>query len=196
MKRLAFFSAAALIALPLVAGDAKPASPQTATAPQSATAQPAPAQQPAASSSAAKPAAQTAAAADSPLVAAAKRSTAARKKSSIVITNETLGGKNAKVTTTQNQGPLNLGAPAAEAPASPNELVGTLVEIQKRKDAVAEQKRAQQSEAAKAKRMQELRARMEDDSLALDVDPAQVEHQLEQTSTQGQQQTPPPRKKP
>lgn len=195
MKRLAFFSAAALIALPLVAGDAKPASPQTATAPQSATAQPAPAQQPAASSSAAKPAAQTAAAAGSPLVAA-KRSTAARKKSSIVITNETLGGKNAKVTTTQNQGPLNLGAPAAEAPASPNELVGTLVEIQKRKDAVAEQKRAQQSEAAKAKRMQELRARMEDDSLALDVDPAQVEHQLEQTSTQGQQQTPPPPKKP
>ncbi len=189
MKRLAFFSATALIALPLLAGDA---TPQTATAPPAETA----AQQPATPVSVKKPVAAPAAVEDSPLVAAAKRSTAARKKSTIVITNETLGGKNAKVTTTATQAPLKLGAPSPEAAASPNDIVASMTEIQKKRDAVAQQKKAAENEAAKAKRMQELRARMEDDSLFSDVDPAQLEHQLERTSTQGRQQSPPPPKEP
>jgi len=188
MTRLAFFSATALIALPLLAGDA---TPQTATAPPAETA----AQQPATPVSVKKPVAAPAAVEDSPLVAAAKRSTAARKKSTIVITNETLGGKNAKVTTTATQAPLRLGAPSPEAAASPNNAVASMTESQKIRDAIA-RKKAAENEAARARRMQELRARMEDDSLFSDVDPAQLEHQLERTSTQGQQQSPPPPKEP
>lgn len=187
MKRLAFFSATALIALPLLAGDA---TPQTATAPPSETA----AQQPATPVSVKKPVAKPAAVEDSPLVAAAKRSTAARKKSTIVITNETLGGKNAKVTTTATQAPLRLGAPSPEA-ASPDDIAASMREVQKIRDAIA-RKKAAENEAARARRMQELRGRMEDDGLYSDVDPAQLEHQLERTSTQGQQQSPPPPKEP
>jgi hypothetical protein len=142
-----------------------------------------------------KPVAEPAAVEDSPLVAAAKRSTAARKKSTIVITNETLGGKNAKATTTATQAPLKLGAPTPEAAASPNDTAASMTEIQKKRDAIA-RKKAAENETAKAKRMQELRARMEEDSLFSDVDPAQLEHQLERTSTQGQQQSPPPPKEP
>jgi hypothetical protein len=185
MKALVFFAATALIALPLLAGEAKP---QTDTAPQTATA----VQQPATPAGVKKSVARPAAVEDSPLVAAAKRSTAARKKSTMVITNDNLGGKNAKVTTTATQEPLILGARSA-APPEPPDLQRTLAQIQKNKDAVAEQKRAE-SEAAKAKRMQELRGRLEDDGLYSDVDPAQLEHQLERTSTQDQQ--PPPPKNP
>lgn len=130
-----------------------------------------------------KPAVQPAAQADSPLVAAAKRSKRLGKKpASKVITNETVktSGTNAHVTTTANQ--TSLDAVLKQPPPAPTpEMVAAKKAEEQRKAAAAEEAKKREAER---KRAQKVRAAAEgvEEEYPDDVDPAQAEKQIHDAS--------------
>jgi hypothetical protein len=184
-------SAAILIALPLAADDQKPAAKQPATAAQTAASQP--------SGNAGAPpqlTSQSQTGEDSPLVAAAKRTKRGAKKSAIVITNETLAGKGAHVTTTASQKSIAVPAPPAGGGWGNLELNQVAAQRQAKMEREAEATKKASAQEARKKRMAQLAARYEDDSMAPESDPALIEHELgtQASPTSQPQPTQPPQK--
>lgn len=167
------FSAAILIALPLAADDQKPVKTQPAATAQTTESQPA--------GNAATPpqlTSQSKTGEDSPLVAAAKRTKRGAKKSAIVITNETLAGKGAHVTTTASQQNIAVPSPPAGGGWGNLEMNQVAAQRQAKMEREAEATKKAAAEEARKKRMAQLAARYEDDSTAQESDPALIEHEL------------------
>ncbi len=173
-----------LLALPLVADDAKKSEKPAA---KSETAAPAP--QPTTLSE--QPAAQQQ---DSPLVAAAKRTGRLGKKPTNVITNETVksSGGNAHITTTKEQRALNM-PPLPKAPRPTPEMVHA--EKQQRLRLAEEQTAEKQRKAEEARQLRLARAaEAAEEEHPEDVDPAQAEKELrDAAAAAGQNEQKPPR---
>ena len=161
----------ALLALPLLAEEAK----------KSETAKPKAAQTPAAAAQPAQP--------DSPLVAAAKRANRLGKKpASKVITNETLksSGTNAHVTTTQQQTAI------ATAQQPSQETFGVQKTDEQRK---AAEKAAEAKQKAAEQHTEKIRSAAERNEEAYpdDTDPAQAEKQMRDAYGEPAKDQKPPR---
>ncbi len=186
MRPLATISAAILMALPLSAAEQKPAAAPAATAQAAASDR-------AAGSAPVQLSVDAKATEVSPLVAAARSTNRASKKPRIVITNETLAGKNAHVTTAASQPPVPILPPRTSSDWDTLEAIQAAAKVQAVKDREAAAKKAA-AEAAHKRREAALAARSEDDSLNPETDPAEIEHQIETQSTPQTQPAPPPQK--
>ena len=158
------------IALPLVADEtAKPKAASTAQPQQAAAAAPD------------TTIGSTPAPVDSPLVAAARRANRRGKKPANVITNATLAkpGSSGHVTTTQNQGTLNLPAPAPPLPPTP-EMIAAKEAEDRRKKAEAEAAKKRDEEAKREAKRAAATERVEDDVFdESQADGSQGERELE-----------------
>lgn len=165
MKRVLILSLAGALALPLFAEEPKSTETKPAEAPKQATAAPA-------------------ANADSPLVQAAKRSNRKNggKKTTIVITNESLRASKGHITTTSAQAPINVPEPT---PGPEQQLA------EKQAKRAAEAKRLEETRAANAKKAAAHREAVRRNAAegaeeglyeGLDTDPAEAEHAAGSTS--------------
>jgi hypothetical protein len=113
---------------------------------------------------------------DSPLVAAAKRAHRLGKKPTNVITNETLVTTGGHFTTTTQQAPITQLPPLAGIQTAPPPATAPQA------SATAKQKKA---EDERQRVVKELRMQYEGETLNPDVDPAAVEHQMQQVAQPG-----------
>ncbi len=113
---------------------------------------------------------------DSPLVAAAKSTNRSGKKR-IVITDQTLKKSGGHVTTTTISSTVNV-----PPPMQPPEVYLHNVAMKQKAEAADKAARERQAEAEKQKRLQALAAIGEESSLYSDVDPAQQEQALDNTT--------------
>lgn len=106
---------------------------------------------------------------DSPLVAAAKRANRLGKKPAHVITNDDLVTTGGHFTTTAQQSPITPLPPIA-TPQPPPRVTPAASEMEKQKKAEEERQRV----------VKQLRMQYEGETLNPDVDPAVLEHQMQQ----------------
>jgi len=110
---------------------------------------------------------------DSPLVAAAKRANRLGKKPAFVITNETLVTAGGHFTTTVQQAPIH-----PLPPISPE--VTTTPKPSAAPNAVGGQEKQRTAERDRQKVVKELQMQYEGETLNEDLDPARMEHQMQQ----------------
>lgn len=112
---------------------------------------------------------------DSPLVAAAKRTHRLGKKPTNVITNENLVTSGGHFTTTTQQAPITQLPPLAGIQTAAPQHSAQATETEKQKKAEEERQRV----------VKQLRMQYEGETLNPDVDPAAVEHQMQQVAQPG-----------
>jgi hypothetical protein len=111
--------------------------------------------------------------ADSPLVAAAKRANRLGKKPAFVITNETLVTAGGHFTTTVQQAPIHPLPPISTDVITTPRPAGA-------PNAGVEQEKQRAAERERQKVVKQLQMQYDGDTLNEDLDPAQMEHQMQQ----------------